>query len=210
MGNFVHHNIGGIIAGTSCGALGYMYASVPLPESVSAGVLCYISSLLPDIDSPVSKPAEFVVNICSALVPTLLFSYFSEYHLRTSSYITLAMVGYLATGILIKQIIRRITVHRGIIHSIPMAVLWGATVFILLRKEDTFIQNSMTLSAIAGFVVHLLIDELFSVVDISGGTFMPKRSFGTALKLTGMSGISTVLMYVFLSVILWYCFVILP
>ena len=91
-----------------------------------------------------------------------------------------------------------------------MAVLWGATVFILLRKEDTFIQNSMTLSAIAGFVVHLLIDELFSVVDISGGTFMPKRSFGTALKLTGMSGISTVLMYVFLSVILWYCFVILP
>lgn len=206
MGNFVHHNIGGIIAGTSCGVLGYMYASVPLPESVSAGVLCYISSLLPDIDSPVSKPAEFVVNICSALVPTLLFSYFSEYHLRTSSYITLAMVGYLATGILIKQIIRRITVHRGIIHSIPMSVLWGAIVFILLRKEDSIIQNSMSLSAISGFIVHLLIDEMFSVVDISGGTFMPKRSFGTALKLTGMSAFSTILMYVFLSVVLWYCF----
>ena len=206
MGNFVHHNIGGIIAGTSCGVIGYMYASVPLPESVSAGVLCYISSLLPDIDSPVSKPAEFVVNICSALVPTLLFSYFSEYHLHTSSYITLAMVGYLATGILIKQIIRRITVHRGIIHSIPMSVLWGAIVFILLRKEDSIIQNSMSLSAISGFIVHLLIDEMFSVVDISGGTFMPKRSFGTALKLTGMSAFSTILMYVFLSVVLWYCF----
>jgi len=210
MGNFVHHNIGGIIAGTSCGVIGYMYASVPLPESVSAGVLCYISSLLPDIDSPVSKPAEFVVNICSALVPTLLFSYFSEYHLHTSSYITLAMVGYLATGILIKQIIRRITVHRGIIHSIPMAVLWGAIVFILFRQEDSIIQNSMSLSAISGFIVHLLIDEMFSVVDISGGTFMPKRSFGTALKLTGMSAFSTILMYVFLSVVLWYCFVILP
>ena len=210
MGNFVHHNIGGIIAGGSCGVLGYMYASLPLPESVSAGVLCYISSLLPDIDSPVSKPAEFVVNICSALVPALLFSYFSEYHLRPSSYITLAMVGYVATGFFIKQIIRRVTVHRGIIHSIPMAVMWGASVFILLRKEDSFIQNSMSLSAIAGFMVHLLIDELFSVVDISGGTFMPKRSFGTALKLAGMSVISTVLMYAFLSVVLWYCFVVLP
>lgn len=206
MGNFVHHNIGGVIAGTSCGVIGYIYASIPLPESVSAGVLCYISSLLPDIDSPVSKPAEFIVNICSALAPALLFSYFSEYQLRPSSYITLAMVGYMGTGFLIKQIIRRITVHRGIIHSIPMSVMWGACVYVLLRKESVLIQNVMTLSAIAGFIVHLLIDEMFSVVDISGGTFMPKRSFGTALKLSGMSIITTICMYAALCIILWYCF----
>ncbi len=95
--------------------------------------------------------------------------------------------------------------HRGIIHSIPMAFIWGAVVFLVYHRAPSLIQNVTAASATIGFITHLVIDETFSLVDINGGRFMPKRSFGTALKFFSNSIVANLIIYGCLALLLYWC-----
>lgn len=206
MGNFVHHNIGGVIIGSLSTVYSHLYCELPIIESVSVGALSYISSLLPDIDSPTSKPAEFVANIVSVLSASLYSTYLVQKSIKPTYLPAIIIGGYIFTRIMIKQIIRRVTPHRGIVHSIPAAFIWSGCIYIVFRQEPIALHNVLALSALCGYLTHLIIDELFAAVDISGGTFMSKRSFGTAFKLGGNSMMSTIAAYSILLGILWICF----
>lgn len=63
----------------------------------------------------------------------------------------------------------------------------------------------MATAATIGFATHLMIDEMFSLVDISGGKFTPKASSGTALKFFGHAVFPNILTYAILSVLLYIC-----
>lgn len=206
MGNFIHHNIGGVIIGSLCSVYSHLYCELPIIESISAGTLSYISSLLPDIDSPTSKPAEFVANITSVLSSSLFISYLAKQGIKSSYFPVFVIGGYIFTYIFIKQIIRRITHHRGVFHTIPASLIWGGCIYIVFKKETVVLQNILALSALFGYLTHLIIDELFAAIDITGGTFMSKRSFGTALKLGSNSIPVTLALYAILIGILWTCF----
>ena len=78
--------------------------------------------------------------------------------------------------------IKKITVHRGMIHSIPMAVLAGQLTFFAVT--GTLEERILKASALAiGFLSHLILDEVYSV-DSTGAKLRLKKSFGTALKWT--------------------------
>ena len=94
-----------------------------------------------------------------------------------------AIVGafvFLAVKFGVGRLVKRFTVHRGLIHSIPFAVLCGEIAFLLVPGTTP----ARTLKAIAlalGMLSHLLLDEIFSLQTTSG-TLKVKKSFGTALK----------------------------
>ena len=164
-----------------------------------------VGGIMPDIDSPVSKPAEFVVSISSAVAPVFTLQMIRMNTIEASEIFLIAIVAFLGARVVLRQVIKRFTVHRGIIQSIPAAIIWGCLVFLAFRHSLPLIQNLAAASAVIGFITHLLIDEMFSLVDISGGSLSPKASSGTALKLFGSSLPISIAIYLVVLFLLYLC-----
>ncbi len=77
---------------------------------------------------------------------------------------------------------KKITVHRGVFHSIPAIVIYAEVVFLYLYNYPSLSRLWLTGAAFAGALSHLILDEIYSV-DFDGAKIRIKRSFGTALKL---------------------------
>ena len=90
---------------------------------------------------------------------------------------------YLFVRFPVWALFQKFTVHRGSIHSIGIALLCcfaaAALSFHFFAKQP-FIAWLVGLFIFLGFILHLVLDEIYSV-DFMG--YRLKRSFGTALKL---------------------------
>lgn len=205
MGNFGHHLAGSALAGGACAAGAFYGLHAAVADAAACGLICGVSGLIPDIDSPVSRPSEIVANVAGALAPVFVLQALDSSAFSPSELLVIAFAAYLCARFGLRTLIARFTVHRGMIHSIPAAVVWGAVVFFAFRRAPGMTQNIMAAGATLGFAVHLLIDEMFSLVDISGGKFTPKASSGTALKFFGPAALPNILTYCLLFATLYLC-----
>ena len=106
---------------------------------------------------------------------------------------------------LVQALFKRVTAHRGAFHSIPMAMIFGLVVVSALipyKMKSTAIV-ALSMSVVVGYLCHLLLDELNSVVNLDGKPFRPKKSLGTAMKLTASTSLTTAFMYMTLSSLLF-------
>ncbi|MBF0445647.1 MAG: metal-dependent hydrolase [Magnetococcales bacterium] len=90
----------------------------------------------------------------------------------------------------------KLTVHRGIFHSIPAAFLSLFLTTILLHR--LFNLNNQTVWLVGsflfmGFMVHLILDELASLNIFSLGGV--RKSFGSAAKLYSTNLTATAIIY---------------
>ncbi len=159
-----------------------------LPLGIIAGVL-------PDIDSDHSIPARLIFGILSfAVTAALVFSYQGKMNIYTL--LLLAGTGGLFMRYIILHVFTRITIHRGLFHSLPAALLSGLLVVLPGIHLLHWTVNFTWLAALfisGGYLLHLLLDEMYSV-DLMGGTF--KQSFGSALTLFSTSAwVSYLLLY---------------
>jgi hypothetical protein len=97
-----------------------------------------------------------------------------------------------------RTLLTRLMVHRGMSHSIPTCFVWGAIVYLTYPSQYHPIRVWMAGAVMAGFLSHLVLDEVFSV-DLKGQRV--KRSFGTAIKLWAPSMVSTLGVYLLLYVL---------
>ncbi len=81
-------------------------------------------------------------------------------------------------------LLKRYTVHRGMFHSLPAAVIFGEIAFLLASGDDVRLRAYKAGAVVLGYLSHLLLDELYSI-QWSHGRLRLKNSFGTALKLFG-------------------------
>jgi hypothetical protein len=105
---------------------------------------------------------------------------------------------------IIGGIFKHFTEHRGVFHSIPAALVMGLvamSVSGLLGIGEKMVLV-VGLAITAGYLSHLVLDEINSTVNLSGIPFKPKKSLGTALKLTGGSKMMTTAIYIALVVFL--------
>ncbi|MBL7998826.1 MAG: metal-dependent hydrolase, partial [Candidatus Kapabacteria bacterium] len=170
------------------------------------GVVCAVSALLPDVDSPTSKPTEFVLSITSALAPGLVIQNLPESFRTPSGIVVAVVVSYVAIRFLFRYVLKNICVHRGMFHSIPAALIWGGVLYVSFRSSPEMVRQLVAGSAIIGYIVHLAIDEMFSLVDINGGTFQAKSSSGTALKFFSSSSFANFVCYGLLAFVTYVCF----
>jgi membrane-bound metal-dependent hydrolase YbcI (DUF457 family) len=205
VGSFKQHLTCAIIGGAACGTGGMYLYNISYEDAAASALLCIFGGILPDIDCPVSKPADFIVRIFSVLGPVFLLQILPNTYLTPSKILIIAIAGYLLALYGIRELIKRFTVHRGIIHSIPAAIIWGAIAFLAYRNSSRTMQNIAASSAAIGYMIHLIIDEIFSLVDISGGKFTPKKSSGSALKFFSKSLLVNFLAYSFLLFMLYLC-----
>ena len=181
MANFNMHFM--VASGASAVVSGTLLSmEVVSPEqAVYAFALGTLGGLLPDVDSSHSTSIKVGFNVLSLLM-TIMFIF-----AKSSTYSLIEMfivAGLLFTGIryLLLDKFRKISKHRGMFHSIPVAFIWGILVAILMHYF--FGLNSLVswvygFMVTMGYFVHLILDETYSV-DLRNKRM--KKSFGTALK----------------------------
>ncbi|WP_300274155.1 metal-dependent hydrolase [Halomonas sp.] len=143
--------------------------------------LVTLGGILPDIDADSSKAIRLVFNLL-AIPAVVAGALLLQGRLSTGGLLLACGALYLAVRYLAGALFARLTVHRGIWHSLLAAGLCGlATAALshrLLAQSDALAWGH-GVSLALGFTLHLLLDELYSV-DLTGVRI--KRSFGTALK----------------------------
>ncbi|MGZ8217339.1 metal-dependent hydrolase [Methylomagnum sp.] len=140
-----------------------------------------LGGLLPDIDSDNSVPIRISFNLLAFFLAFVtMFVFIGRYTVLELAAIWLGI--FVGVRYLVLEFFIAFTTHRGAIHSLLAAVFFGlGTVSLAYHTFDKPYQAAWLYGFFVafGFVVHLALDELFSV-DLLGRRL--KRSFGTALK----------------------------
>lgn len=168
------------------------HGSIPLTACVLSGGLCSVAGMLPDLDSNSGVPLRETVAFTAAIVPMLLIDRFEYLGLSTESIVLLGMLIYLAIRFGVFELLRRYTVHRGMFHSIPAAVIAAELTFLLCSSHDLCLRLFQTGAVFLGYMSHLVLDEIYSI-DV--GRLRLKKSFGTAVKLWGSSPFANISTY---------------
>ena len=165
----------GVVYGT-----GIWLLDVPAPTSAIAGGICAIAGMFPDIDSKTSRALQETLYLLAGLICMLVSLRLREFDLNGDLVLFLGAVVFLSTKFLVGAIVTRATVHRGMIHSIPAALIAGILMYLLTAGPVGF-RAIKAVALMLGFMSHLILDEVYSV-DVRG--IRMKKSFGTALKFT--------------------------
>ncbi len=94
----------------------------------------------------------------------------------------------------IAEIFRRYTVHRGMWHSIPAALLVGMFAFLCCASEDISIRLFKTIAVVVGFMSHLLLDEIWSI-EFKGEPTASRHRSAPALKFWGDDRVANFVTY---------------
>ena len=182
MANFNIHLTGAII--TSTLTTGYLITQGlenPL-EIIPFATLGVAGGFLPDLDSDNSTSVRYVFNFFAIILPLFIFVEFFDYF-SLVNLLLVSLIAVLFIKFVLFWVFKKLTVHRGVIHSVPTGIMFSLlTVFIL--QQVPFISEDIPLNAgiilFVGFLTHLILDEMYAV-NLAG--FALKRSFGTALNL---------------------------
>lgn len=183
MANFQTHITGSTILGISGGCVAYGVYHVPASSSILAAGLCSVSGMLPDIDSGPGRPLHEISCFLAAVVPTILIGHLLKMQMSQETIILTGAAIYVAIRFGLANFLKRYTVHRGMFHSFPTAAIFGELTYLAFYNESMMLRLLMAGAVVAGFLSHLLLDEIYSVQW--DGRPRLKRSFGTAMKFYG-------------------------
>ena len=175
----MHLNTAAVVSGTLAATLSAFHF-IDIKTSFYCFFAGIIGGILPDIDHENSIPVKILQFVLSNLIAFLIvINYLTK--LKLLEIIALWLFTYIMfEGIFF--IFKKFTVHRGIIHSIPVGFLFGilTTLFLIKVLHFSIIKSYYIGSFVfIGYLTHLILDEIYSV-DISGRRL--KKSFGSAFK----------------------------
>lgn len=182
------------------GAYGVLMSQIGIEPAHAAlgGTLCAASGMLPDLDSDSGRPVQEIFGATAAILPMLMCQRLAELGLSPEGTI-LFMVGmYLFVRFGLAWIFKSITVHRGMFHSLPAAVIASEVVYLAHECRDHHGQWVLAGGVLLGFLSHLVLDEIYSV-DASGLVPRLKSSAGSAVKLFSQSIPATLATWVLLT-----------
>ncbi len=181
MANFTTHIAVGTIVSGALATL-TLAADVVAPENLVAVTLAgVLGSVLPDIDLKDSRPSRAMFAGLA-----IFFSFAVLFNAATKYSIAELWILWLGTLLTVRYglhtVFHRISVHRGIWHSILAAVFSSvatAIVFQHMLGKPPASLGWPRRSCLCGYLTHLTLDEIYSV-DVMDTRL--KSSFGTALK----------------------------
>lgn len=181
MANFNTHLNGAFAVSGILGLTVYKTGLIDDSGFLMCVALGTIGGLLPDLDSDNSTPIKLGFNVASFMFAFGLVMHWRD-ELSLLALMALWLAGYGFMRYVVFKLFTSMTVHRGIIHSVPyMAVLGlGFTSFSYYLLDNTLSASwFFGLFLFGGAMVHLALDELYSV-NLMG--LKMKRSSGTAMK----------------------------
>ena len=182
MANFKAHLTTSTVLGVAYGGVAHAFFDVPLSTSVLAGGLCSVSGMLPDVDSNSSRPLQESLAFAAAVVPMMMVDRFQQFGMKPEAIVLAGAAAYVFVRFVLGELLRRYTVHRGMFHSLPAAVIFGELAFLLTSGSDVRLRLYKAGAVVIGYLSHLVLDEVYSI-QWRGGAVRLKKSFGTALKM---------------------------
>ncbi|GAB6097239.1 hypothetical protein JCM14469_34930 [Desulfatiferula olefinivorans] len=199
MPDFNLHLTSGIITGAAVAAAGVVAGDLSPVQAGAAAVLGTTGGLLPDLDSDSGKPLALLFQLLSVLLPILAFSHLPEaWRSDIAFQLCYFPSAYLAVHYLACPLIKRMTRHRGMMHSLPFALVAAECAYLLLASSGVLMAFYGTLAVFSGCLVHLVLDELHAMELKFGMILVVKRSSGSALKLASNDLAGTMFMYLLL------------
>ena len=192
MADFKTHITASTVLGIGYGTAAHLKFGVPVGHCMIAGALCSVAGMLPDLDSKSGIPQREMLCFVSVLVPMLMMFRFQELGLSGEQMVFVAGVSYVIIRFGVGELFKRYTKHRGMWHSIPAAAVAAMATYLICLSPEESIRLFKAWAVFIGFILHLLLDELYSV-DLMGRRL--KRSWGTALKFVGKDQLANVVTY---------------
>jgi len=202
MAQFKTHLAGGIFSAAGISFFGFFTKGLSISQTCAVFVVGTFGGLLPDLDSDTGKPVELLFQFVSVLIPALIFMRFMPTRATSPEFLVCYFsFSYLLVNYVGSSIIKKTTTHRGIMHSIPFALLCGGIGYLLFVPSGRTTAVFAALSILAGCFIHFVLDELNSITIRYG--FIPalKKSSGTAFKLKTDSFFTNFIIYLSLAVV---------
>lgn len=184
MAGFKTHITVSSVLGVGYGAAAFGVYHLPPSTCILAAGLCGVSGMLPDLDSGPGRPLHESCSFAAAAVPMMLIDRFQAWGLNHEMIVLVGAAIYFLIRFGLPQVLKRLTEHRGMFHSIPTALIFGEIAFLLASGTDVNLRLFKAGGVMLGFLSHLILDEIWSVEFFSRHPGL-KKSFGTAFKFIG-------------------------
>lgn len=197
MAGYREHITVAAFAGVGYGLGAVFVGGFTLVQGALAGWLAAIGGMLPDLDSPTSKPVKELFGLVAAIGPLILAGpvlVWLDLPAGPESIMLTIVILYLAIRYGGVEVVSRFAKHRGMFHSLPAMIISGEIVYLAYPTEAEFTKLLMAGAVATGFLSHLILDEVYSV-EVKGGRVKLKSSSGTALKWSGPDFVPNVLTY---------------
>lgn len=168
--------------------------------------LTVIGSFLPDLDSDSGFAIKVLLLVLSAFGGTVVLwnTFFVENNTFLIS-IIYTIISVLLIYFGMGGLFKKLTHHRGIFHSLP-AVLISMLISLSIMnnfKIEFDLKIVLSIGIGLGYLCHLILDEMNSMVNLEGIPFIPKGSIGTALKIYSSNMYVNIFTYVLLFFLLY-------
>ncbi len=186
--------------------IGYAAAGVVVlnthPEyALLAAVIVLVSGLLPNIDNgPATAPAQEFIGFIAALAPLVAIEQFPEARHGGVARIALVVIcSYLLAKIIFSRVLTKWTANRGMLHSIPAAVICSEIVYLLfwdlLPRDRLFVSAA----ALVGYGAHLFLDASSNFELLGTPNKKP-----AVMKIAAPNWFATTMMYSTMIVLGWF------
>lgn len=180
---------GVVYGGAAVNPLGFPSETAFLAAGVTA-----VGGMLPDLDSDSGVPVRELSSLAAAVVPLLLMPRLLANGMSHEGVLATLGALYLLIRYGLSWFLRRVSVHRGMFHSIPAMLVCGLLVYLEYHSPDPRIRLLLAGGVMLGFLSHLILDEIYSV-DFNGVRIKLKGSAGSALKFFSPSWLGTSVCY---------------
>ncbi len=194
-----HVTVSGMI-GAAVGVYGAYSMNLGWAPVLLAAGLGTLGGMLPDLDSDSGIPIRELFGLAAAFVPVLLLGRLRRYGLEHDQILVVFLGSYLLIRYGLAAYFKRMTVHRGMFHSIPAMFITGLLVFLMHDEDDLRERYYMAGSIMLGFLSHLVLDEMYAV-DLRGLVPRLNHFAGSALKLFSPSWSANLFTYTLLLVL---------
>jgi hypothetical protein len=181
--------------GIAYGGAALYFLGTDTPTALGAAFLTAVSGMLPDLDSDSGVPVRALFGAASVVVPLIALRRLLRFHLPIEQVLLVMFALHYLIRYGIAYVFTKLTVHRGMFHSVPAMFISGMAVFLLYHDPVPFVRVYMAGAVMLGFLSHLVLDELCSV-NLAGVSI--KESAGTALKFFSPSWKATLACYTIL------------
>eukprot|EP00913_Durusdinium_trenchii_P023323 g21901.t1 len=185
--------------------IGYGAAAVYLcgfkpVQGILAGVLTWIAGMLPDLDSETGKPVREVFGLLAAVAPLTMMGHLQRWGGNPEAAMMLAVLVYAAVRYGGAFIVGKLSVHRGMFHSIPALLIAAELAYLAYQSDSMAVKLLMAGGVGVGFLSHLVLDEIYAV-EWTGIRIRLNKAAGSAIKLVGKSFLPNVVTYALLCVL---------
>jgi hypothetical protein len=191
------------VLGGVYGAAGSLWLGLDWgPVFLGAG-LTAIGGLMPDLDSDSGVPVRELFSLAAVMTPLLLVRRLHHAGLTPEQILAMMAGLYVLVRYGGAALFKRITVHRGMFHSLPAMLIAGLLIYLGDHRGEPRVRLFLAGGVMLGFLSHLVLDEIYSV-DLSGRKLLRLNKYaGTAVKLYSPSWMATLTCYSLLASLAW-------